>query len=128
LLFLVCFSLICSPAGAQTPARLKGFVVNVTRDCLLVVSIEHRAEIVTLAGVTYANSERQEHPEASDFIRSLVQNKVVEIQCLGRDQWGAVLGRIYLGDICLNEALVRAGLGKRIAPDRSQAFTAGIAK
>ncbi len=104
--FLPGFSL----AGVQNHADMKGFVVNVSRDGMLIVSIEHRAEIVRLAGIAYPDEDERGIDDIIDFVRAMVLNKTVRIERLGKDQWGNILGRIYLKTNCLNEALIHAGL------------------
>lgn len=113
-LFLICFTATFTLAGVQKQTDVKGFVVNVTSDCLLVVSIDHEAEIVRLAGVAYANDQGKPNGGTRDFIRAMVLNKSVRIEELGEDQRGDILGRIYVDKNCLNEALIQAGLAKPV--------------
>ncbi len=111
-LLVVCFFPTVSPAGVQNHAEIKGIVVNVSSDGLLIVSIDHRAEIVRLAGIAYPNEEGQADNGVRDFVRALVLNKTVRIERLGKDHWGNILGRIYFDQSCLNEALIQAGLAE----------------
>lgn len=112
LLVLVFSSLTFSLAGAQNQKEVQGFVVNVASDCTLVVSVDHRAELVRLAGITFPNEGRQDNHAAKAFMRAMVLNKTVRIQSLGKDFQGYILGRIYCGNRCLNEALIRNGLAQ----------------
>ncbi len=64
------------------------------------------------ANIAYPNEAAQADNGARDFFRAFVLNKTVRIERLGKDQWGNILGRIYLYKSCLNEALIQAGLGE----------------
>lgn len=112
--FLLYFFPVLSHAGVQNCIEVKGFVVNVSSDGLLVVSIDHQAKIVRLAGVAYQIVNKIVDSDVRDFERKMVLNKKVRICCLGKDQLGNILGRVYFNDSCLNEALVQAGLAKAV--------------
>lgn len=113
-LLLVCFAPTFALAGVGQKDRVKGFVVNVSDDCQLIVSIDHRAEIVRLAGIDFSNGNYREKLDARDFIRSRVMSKTVRIKIEGKDYRGNLLGRIYIKKICLNEALIQAGLAETV--------------
>lgn len=111
-LLLVCLFPSFTLAGVNHRAYVKAFVVNVSDDCQLIVSIDHRAEIVQLAGIDYSNNGFRQMRDARDFVRSNVMNKNVRIELLGKDPRGNLFGRIYIDKFCLNEALIHAGLAK----------------
>jgi endonuclease YncB( thermonuclease family) len=112
LLALVLSSLTFSLAGAQNNKEVQGFVVNVAGDGTLVVSVDHRAELVRLAGITFPNEGGQDSHAARAFVSAMVLHKTVRIQSLGKDLQGYILGRIYCGNRCLNEALIQNGLAQ----------------
>ncbi len=120
LFLLIWLSSAFSLAGTQNHVEVKGIVFNVCDDYSLVVSIDHRAEIVVLSGIAFAKDDGQDNQGVRNFIRALVLNKAIRIQPLGRDPWGHLLGRIYFDDICLNDALIRAGLAKASLPQDIQ--------
>jgi endonuclease YncB( thermonuclease family) len=116
-LLLVFLAPILSPAGAHSQAELEGFVVNVTRDGLLIVSINQVAEIVRLAGIDYPQEDEPDPENMINFSRSSVMNKTVRIQRIGTDSRGNILGRVYIENRCLNDDLIHAGL---VQPVRQQ--------
>lgn len=75
-------------------------------DCTLVVYIDHRAEIVRLDGISFPNEGGEGNHSAIVLVRAMVLDKTVRIQSFGKDLKGYILGRIYYGNSCLNEALV----------------------
>jgi endonuclease YncB( thermonuclease family) len=107
---LICLMPICVLAGVRHQEYVKAFVVNVSRDCQLIVSIDHQAEIVRLAGIDFSNEDFRKKEDARDFVRSRVLNKTVRIELLGKDPRGNLFGRIYVKQFCLNEALIHEGL------------------
>jgi hypothetical protein len=117
-LFLVCLMPAVALAGVQKRTEVKGFVVNVSDDCMLIVSIDHEAQVVRLAGIAYPQDQGQELQQVREFVRSMVISKKVLIECLGRDVSGNILGRIHIGAICLNDALIRTGLAQPKQPQQ----------
>jgi endonuclease YncB( thermonuclease family) len=112
-LLLVCFASTFALAGVGQIAGLRGFVVNVSDDCRLIVSIDHEAEIIRLAGIDLVDGHFRKKTDARDFVRSRVMAKTVEIELVGKDSRGNLLGKVYIDNSCLNEALIRAGLARQ---------------
>jgi endonuclease YncB( thermonuclease family) len=115
-LFLVCLVPAVALAGVQKRTEVKGFVVNVSDDCMLIVSIDHEAQVVRLAGIAYPQDQGRHLQDAIEFVRSMVMSKKVLIESLGTDPSGNILGRIHIGAICLNDALIQAGLAQPKQP------------
>jgi endonuclease YncB( thermonuclease family) len=111
-LLLICCLPTFSLAGVGHQTEVEGFVVNVSDDCRLIVSIDHQAEIVRLVGINYLTEDSPEIQDARDFIRSSVLDKTVRIELLGKDPRGNILGRIYINKRCLNDTLIQAGLAE----------------
>ena len=114
---MICFTATFAFAGAQHESGVKGYVVSVTRDCLLVVSIDHEAEIIRLAGIAYPEDETLANGNLREFIRAKIANKTVRIERLGRDRRGHTLARVYRDRQCLNDSLIQAGLVQPARPD-----------
>lgn len=54
------------------------------------------------------------------YLSDLIINKDVLIEFFGEDQYGRALGKVYLGDACINEDMVKSGLAhwyKEYTPD-----------
>lgn len=109
---LVCFAPTLALAGIGQKKEVEAFVVNVSDDCQLIVSIDHQAEIVRLAGIDFSKEDSRERLDARDFVYSRVMNKTVRIELEGKDARGNLLGRIYISEFCLNDALIQAGLAE----------------
>jgi endonuclease YncB( thermonuclease family) len=116
---MICFTATFAFAGTQHKSEVIGYVVYVTRDCLLVVSIDHEGEVVRLAGITYPEDQTQAQGDLREFIRARVENKNVRIERLGQDRRGNTLGRIYHDGQSLNDSLIQIGLVQPARPDNS---------
>jgi endonuclease YncB( thermonuclease family) len=110
ILILIFFMPTASLAGVEEHTEMKGFVLNVSSDCLLIVSIDNEGTIVRLAGVAYLEDKDRDLKDAREFVSSMAMSKPVWIEYLGRDRSGILLGRVYIDNVCLNDALIQAGL------------------
>ena len=111
-LLLLCLMPTSSLAGVQERIEVNGYVLNLSSDCLLIVSIDNEAAIVRLAGVAYPEDDRRYFNEAREFVSSMAMSKTVHIEYLGRDRSGIKLGRVHIDNVCLNDALIQAGLAQ----------------
>jgi endonuclease YncB( thermonuclease family) len=102
--YLLAVGFICLCA-AVAHAEWQGRVVSVYDADTLVVSNEGRGEIVRLAGVDAPEREQPFGLKAKKFAANMVEGKVVRIVPHGDlDNY-----RVYLGELCLNEELLREG-------------------
>ena len=99
-----------SLAGVQERTEVKGYVLNVSSQCLLIVSIDNEGAIVRLAGIALPEVEDRDFKDAREFVSSIAMSKTVRIECLGRDRSGILLGRVHIDNVCLNDALIQSGL------------------
>jgi micrococcal nuclease len=111
-----------SRGPAQPPPHEPGATVLVQRavdgDTLLLA--DHTR--VRLLGVDTPETKRPDAPvepfgpEASEFTRRHVEGRIVRLEFDKEryDKYGRVLAYVYLDDWFLNEALLRAGLGRAI--------------
>jgi len=106
--FLCTLPLLAWGDGKKYP-EVEGRVLNVASGCLLVMSIEHEAVIVRLAGIDCLKEEDPHLKEVKAFMRSIVMNQVVRVECMGKGRAGRIIGRLYVEDRCLNDALVVPG-------------------
>ena len=51
--------------------------------------------------------------EARDFVRNLILDKIVTIECLPFDKYGRILGTIWHKGVCINELLLKNGMAKK---------------
>jgi endonuclease YncB( thermonuclease family) len=115
-----------SLAGNQGLSELNGFVVNVTGNGLLVVAFDHQAEIVRLAGIAYPSDPEEQLNDVVEFARAMVMDKDIRVQSLGYDPKGNILGRVFVGNRSLNQALLKAGLVQPLDQDKAPAPIASI--
>jgi endonuclease YncB( thermonuclease family) len=110
-LILICLMPIPSLAGVQKHIEVKGYVLNVTSDCLLIVSIDNEATTVQLAGVGYPDDDVYDFKDAREFVRTMAMSRTVRIERIGYRS-RVLLGRVYIDNVCLNDALIQAGLAQ----------------
>ncbi len=103
-LFIV-FSIFLFPALA--PAEWQAKVVDVFDGDTLIVSREGRAEIISLFGIDCPEKEQPFGLEAKGFTSHLVSGKTIRIIPLKRSRYE--MCKVYIGDKCLNEELLKAG-------------------
>jgi len=103
---------ITAAADTQEDPMLSGMVVNVSYDGSVVVKVDLLAEVFLLYGVQFPDTQDTAWQDARRLCRKMVMNKSVTIEPMGLDRWGRKLGRIYVGDRCLNDELLDKGLAK----------------
>ena len=82
-------------------------VVDVFDGDTLIVSFEGRAEIFRLFGVDAPEKEQAFGLEARSFTSDLVSGKVIRVEPIAKGRYEMV--KVYVGDKCLNEELLKAG-------------------
>lgn len=124
-LFLLagCIFIWSIPAHAEWEGR----VVSVYDGNTLIVSNEGRGEIVRLAGVDAPEREQPFGIPAKNFTADMVGGKTVRVVPYGDvDTY-----KVYAGELCLNEEILRAGYGwydPRLGKDEGFAILEETAK
>ena len=109
--------LFLAAVGAASPASFEGLVVRIVDGDTIHVRVGHRLERVRYIGV---NTPEIHHPtkgvepggrEASRVNRELVNGRHVrlELDVQERDRYGRLLAYVWVGDVMVNEELVRRG-------------------
>jgi endonuclease YncB( thermonuclease family) len=90
---------------------VKGKVVKVTDgDTVTVLTSNHKQEKVRLDGID-APEKGQDYAEKSkQYLSSLVAGRIVRVKYKSKDRYGRILGTVYVGNLNVNEAMVREGL------------------
>jgi micrococcal nuclease len=96
-------------ADTEQDSMVSGVVLNVAYDGSVVVKVDHNAEVFLLFGVQFPEPQDSIWQDARRLCRKMVMNKSVTIEPMGYDRWGRKLGRIYVGDLCLNDELLEKG-------------------
>ena len=113
--------------AAVTPAaEVVAEVVSVTDgDTIIVVMPDGTNEAVRLIGIDAPEDGLLLDQEATDYMTDLVFGKKVRMvtDVSDRDRFNRLLRYIYVGDLFVNEAMVRAGLAvaRRYRPDIAMA-------
>ena len=94
---------ISPPAVADWDVK----VVDVFDGDTLIVSLSGRAEIIRLFGVDAPEKEQAFGLEARSFTSDLVSGRIIRVEPIEKSRYEMV--KVYVGDKCLNEELLRAG-------------------
>jgi endonuclease YncB( thermonuclease family) len=91
--------------------NLSGKVVKVTDgDTITVLTSNNKQEKVRLDGIDAPEKGQDFGEKSRQYLASLVAGKTVRIQYRNKDQYGRILGTVYIGNMNVNEAMVREGL------------------
>ena len=103
----------CTPAtvSTSTPTGIQALVVDVQDGDSLLVDIDGNQERVRLIGINAPERAECFGPEAAAGLREMVDGVQVEIvtDVEPRDQYGRLLGYVYLDGTLVNEDLARRG-------------------
>jgi hypothetical protein len=94
---------LSSTATASDP--VKGRVVNVMTGDILIVSVDHRAEVVHLYGVECPERGEAGWLKVRNYTEQLVLYKQIVLEPVGAQRAGTIQAKVYVGELCINEAL-----------------------
>jgi endonuclease YncB( thermonuclease family) len=112
ILLLLILLTLAAAADAEEASMLSAVVLDVSYDGAVVVKMDRRAEVFLLYGIRFPDTQDDAWQDARRLCRKMVMNKSVTIEPMGHDRWGRKLGRIYVGDHCLNDELLDKGFAK----------------
>jgi hypothetical protein len=100
---LILMVALISTATASDP--VKGRVVNVMTGDILIVSVDHRAEVVHLYGVECPERGEAGWLKARNYTEQMVLYKQIVLEPVGAQRAGTIQAKVYVGELCINEAL-----------------------
>ena len=100
---LILMVALSSTAAASDP--VKGRVVNVMTGDILIVSVDHRAEVVHLYGVKCPERGEAGWLKARNYTEQMVLYKQIVLEPVGTQRAGMIQAKVYVGDQCVNDAL-----------------------
>jgi endonuclease YncB( thermonuclease family) len=111
LLLFVLFKAGCNTASDQQVSELKGHVVSVHDGDTLTLLDADKVQIrIRLYGIDAPEKKQPFGPKAKVALSELVFDKDVRVEVIAlRDRYGRVIGKIYVGDIYVNQVLVEQG-------------------
>jgi len=87
-----------------------GKCVAVTDGDTIKVMHNGKAEKIRLYGIDCPEKKQPFGRKAKSFASDLVFKRIVEVKALNKDRYGRTIAWVYVGDTCLNEELLKAGL------------------
>jgi endonuclease YncB( thermonuclease family) len=90
---------------------INGKVVKVTDgDTVTVLTSNNKQEKVRLDGIDAPEKGQDFAEKSKQYLSSLVAGKSVRVEYKSKDRYGRILGTVYVGNLNVNEAMVREGL------------------
>lgn len=115
--------LFCLPV--KVSAEREVTVVNVYDGDTLIVSDESRAQIIKLFGIDCPEKTQPFGLKAKIYTSNLVAGEKIKVISVNEDQ--CLKCKVYIGDKCLNEELLKAGLAWHSSRDCSNSTWANLA-
>lgn len=107
LLILFILLVSCEPASEL----LTGKVISVADGDTVTILTENDESIkIRLEGIDAPERGQDFGGKSRQYLNELCYGKTVKVEKKGVDQYGRVLGIVYVGDLNLNEEQVRSGL------------------
>jgi micrococcal nuclease len=101
--------LISFPSIAFT--QLKGKVVSIADGDTFTLLIEDNEQIkVRLHGIDCPEKAQDFGQVAKKFLSDMIYDKNVTVREMDTDRYGRTIGMVHIGDINVNESLLKAGL------------------
>lgn len=101
---------------------LTGKVVSVTDgDTLTLLTPEKKQVKVRLDGIDAPERKQPYGTEAREHLATMVFQKDVKVEVLGKDRYGRTIGKVKAGRVDVNKNMVREGYAwwyQKYAPDR----------
>lgn len=95
----------------QDLETITGKVVGVSDGDTIVLLLSNNTEIkVRLEGIDCPEKKQDFGERAKQATASMCWSKDVRIMKSGEDKYGRTLGFVYVGDVCVNEELLKLGL------------------
>jgi endonuclease YncB( thermonuclease family) len=104
---LLSFILLVCSVHAQT---ITGKVVGVSDGDTITVLQDRTQHKIRLYGIDCPESGQDFGNRAKKFVSRIVYGKQVKVIQKDMDRYGRVVGMVYVGNACVNEEIVRAGL------------------
>lgn len=121
LLLFVLFKVGCNTASDQQTSELKGHVVSVhDGDTLTLLDAKQVQNKVRLYGIDAPEKKQPFGPKAKVMLSELVFDKDVRVEVVvPQDRYGRAIGKVYVGEVYVNQALIERGAAwwyERYAP------------
>lgn len=111
ILFILLLFISCNPPTEKNEESLKGKVVSVADgDTVTIITDNNERVRIRLYGIDAPEKGQDFANKSREYLNDLCYGKRVSIDKKGVDQYNRVLGVIYIGDLNLNQEMVRTGL------------------
>lgn len=107
---IVCLILLVL-SGFVRDKRMTGRVVRIVDGDTIVVLNEQQQQVkIRLEGIDCPESNQDFGARAKQATSELCFGKQVRVEQSGTDRYGRVLAFVFVGDVCVNEELLRQGM------------------
>lgn len=98
------------PTAIAEPTYWSGEVVRVMDGDTIEVLHNRRAIRVRLANIDAPEKSQAYGSKSRDYLGDMIFRQAVDVEDLGQDKYGRVIGVVYLGNMNANAEMVRAGM------------------
>lgn len=111
ILFILLLLVSCNPPAQDSEDILNGKVVSVADGDTVTILTDNDEQIrIRFYGIDAPEKGQDYGNKARLFLNELCYGKMVKVEKKGVDQYGRVLGVVYVKDLNLNQEMVRNGL------------------
>ena len=111
-------------SGCLVTNRLTGYVIKVQDgDTMTVSTHEDNSVKVRLDGIDAPEIGQDFSQKSKRYLSDLVADKKITIVSKGEDQYGRLLGVVYVGKLNVNEEMVRQGLAWQYRYNEEQNYS-----
>lgn len=111
LLFILLLLISCNPADNNDKETISGRVISIADgDTMTILTKGDKQIKIRLLGIDAPEKGQDYGNKSRQFLYDLCYGKNVEIKKDSEDQYGRVLGVVYIDGVNVNEELVRNGL------------------
>jgi len=106
--YLVLLFLLISWTATETA---RGRVITVTDgDTITILTTKNTQEKIRLLDIDAPERNQSYYEKSRQFLSNMVAGKTVRVVYKDRDQYGRILGIVYVGRKNVNEEMIKAGL------------------
>lgn len=111
ILFILLLFISCNPPTEKNDETLKGKVISVADGDTVTILADNDEQVrIRLYGIDAPEKGQDFANKSRQFLNDLCYGKTIKVDKKDVDQYNRILGIIYIGDLNINQEMVRNGL------------------
>ena len=111
ILFILLLFISCNPPIEKNDETLKGKVVSVADGDTVTILTDNDEQVrIRLYGIDAPEKGQDFANKSRQFLNDLCYGKIIKVDKKDVDQYNRILGIIYIGDLNINQEMIRNGL------------------